>query len=47
MRRGQAAVEYVIALASVVIIAGILWGVIAAANGHVRRAEALVTMDCP
>ena len=47
MRRGQAAVEYVIALASIVVIAGLLWSVIAAANCHVRRAEALVTSDCP
>ena len=47
MRRGQAALEYVIALCSVVVITGLLWWVVHAAEGHVRRSEALMTSDCP
>ena len=47
MRRGQAALEYVLALCSVAVVAGILWWVISAAEHHKARAESLVTTDCP
>ena len=47
MRRGQAALEYVLALSAMLIIVGILWGLIHAADRHAQRSEALVTADCP
>ena len=47
MRRGQAAVEYVLALAALLVVVGILWGLVAAADRHARRSEALVTSDSP
>ena len=47
MRRGQATVEYVLALAALLGVVGILWGLVAAAERHARRSEALVTSDSP
>ena len=47
MRRGQAAAEYVMALAALLVVVGILWGLVVAADRHARRSEDLVTSDCP
>ena len=47
MRHGQAELEYVLALASLLVVVGILWGLVVAAERHARRSEALVTSDSP
>ena len=47
MRRGQAALEYVLATASVLVVVGILWGIIRLAERQADRAEDLVTSDVP
>ena len=47
MRRGQAALEYVLSLASLLVVIGILWGLVHVAIRHAERTEALVTSDCP
>ena len=47
LRHGQAALEYVLALASLLVVVGILWGLVVAAERHARRSEALVTSDSP
>ena len=47
MRRGQAALEYVLATVSLLVIVGILWGLIRVAQHHADRSEALVTSDVP
>lgn len=47
MRHGQAALEYVMALAALLVVVGILWGLVVAAERHARRSEALVTSDSP
>ena len=47
MRRGQAALEYVLSLVSLLVVIGILWGLVRAAIRHAERTEALVTSDCP
>ena len=47
MRRGQAALEYVLATASVLVVVGILWGFISLAQRQADRAEGLVTSDVP
>ena len=47
MRRGQAALEYVLATVSLLVIVGILWGLVAAVERHAERTEALVTSDVP
>ena len=47
MARGQAALEYVLALASMLIVVGILWSFVHTAARHADRAEDLVTSDCP
>ena len=41
MRHGQAALEYVLALASLLVVVGTLWGLVVAAERHARRSEAL------
>ena len=47
MRSGQAALEYVLATAALLVVIGILWGLVAAVERHAERTEALVTSDCP
>ena len=47
MARGQAALEYVLALASMLVVAGILSILVRAAVHHAGRTESLVTADCP
>ena len=46
-RRGQAALEYVLSLVSLLVVIGILWGLVRAAIRHAERTETLVTSDCP
>ena len=46
-RRGQAALEYVLALASLLVVVGILWGFVRVTVRQARRTEALVTSDYP
>lgn len=46
-RSGQAALEYVLALASMLVVTGILWGFARGAVHHAERTESLVTADCP
>ena len=47
MRRGQAMLEYVLSLAGLLVVVGILWGLVAVAFRHAERTENLVTSDCP
>ena len=47
MRRGQAMLEYVLSLAGLVVVVGILWGLVAVAVRYADRTETLVTSDCP
>jgi len=47
MRRGQAAVEYVVVLSSLLIVVLILYGFVCAAERYATRTESLVTSDCP
>lgn len=46
-RGGQAALEYVLALASLMIVVGILWGLVRVTRSYAQRTESLVTSDCP
>ena len=47
MRKGQAMLEYVLSLAGLLVVVGILWGLVAVAFRHAERTENLVTSDCP
>ena len=47
MRSGQTALEYVLALASLLVVVGILGTLVHAAIRHGERTESLVTSDCP
>ena len=47
MRRGQAMLEYVLCLVSLLVVIGLLWGLVRAAVRHGERTEGLVTSDCP
>ena len=47
MSGGQAALEYVLALASLLVVVGILTGFVWTAARHADRAESLVSSDCP
>lgn len=46
-RGGQAALEYVLALASLLVVVGILWGLVRVTRSYAHRTERLVTSDCP
>ena len=46
-RRGQAAVEYVMAVAALLAVAGVMGYLVSAAQKSASRAEALVSADCP
>ena len=46
-RSGQAMLEYVLSLAGLLVVVGILWGLVHAAFLHAERTERLVTADCP
>ena len=47
MAGGQAALEYVLALASLLVVVSILTGFVWTAARHAARAEDLVTSDSP
>ena len=47
MRRGQTALEYVLAFAALLVVVGILGVLVHAAIRHGERTESLVTSDCP
>ena len=44
---GQAALEYVLSLAGLLVVIGILWGLVVVAFRHAERTENLVASDCP
>ena len=46
-RSGQAALEYVLALASLLVVVGLLAGLVGAAAHHAARTTSLVSGDCP
>ena len=46
-RRGQAALEYVLALVAVMAVAGVLAYLVSAARSASWRSEVLVGADCP
>ncbi len=47
VHRGQAAAEYVIAMAVMIAVAGIMGYLVTAVHKSARRTEALVSADCP
>jgi len=46
-RCGQALLEYVLALAGVIAVSGILWGLVSVSIKYSVRTEKLVSGDCP
>ena len=44
---GQATLEYVLALAALLVVVGILSGLVVVAKRHAGQTEDLVTADCP
>ena len=46
-RGGQAMVEYVICVAALLVVAGVLGLLVTAAQRSARRSEAIVSADCP
>jgi len=46
-RSGQAAVEYVLALATLLVVVSIMGYFVLAAQKSAHRTEALVSQDCP
>jgi uncharacterized protein (UPF0333 family) len=47
LRRGQAALEYVLALAALLVVTAIMWGVAGASEKQSERAASLVTSEYP
>ena len=47
MRKGQAMLEYVLCLAGLLVVVGILWGLVHVTFRHAERTESLVTADSP
>ena len=47
MRRGQAALEYVLAFSALLIVFGIVWKLVGVAVRQADRTETLVSDDCP
>jgi uncharacterized protein (UPF0333 family) len=47
LRRGQAALEYVLALAALLVVTAIMWGVVVASEKQSVRAAKLVTSEYP
>ncbi len=45
--RGQALLEYVLALAGMTVIVAILWGLVRTTVRYADRTENLVSADCP
>ena len=46
-RRGQAVVEYVLALATLLVVVSVMGYFVTAAHKSAHRAETLVSQDCP
>jgi len=46
-QRGQALLEYVLALAGMTVIVAILWGLVQTTQKYADRTENLVSADCP
>lgn len=46
-RYGQALLEYVLSLACLLVVVGILWVLVRVAVHHAERTERLVQTDCP
>ena len=46
-RNGQAALEYVLALASLLVVVGLLSALVGVAGRHAVRTERLVSGECP
>lgn len=47
MRKGQAAAEYIITFAALVIVVSMLLSLVYVSDRYARRTESLVTSDCP
>lgn len=47
MKKGQTMIEYVIAMATIVLIAGVIGYVVAAAQRHTYRSVTLVSSEYP
>lgn len=47
MRRGQAMLEYVLALAGLLVVFGILWGLVAATKRYALKSENAVACEYP
>ena len=46
-RKGQAMLEYVLSLAGLLVVVGILWVLVRVTVHHAERTERLVQMNCP
>ena len=46
-RNGQAMLEYVLSLAGLLVVVGILWWLVRVTFHYAERTERLVQMDCP
>lgn len=46
-RKGQAMLEYVLSLAGLLVVVGILCGLVRVTFHYAERTERLVTADCP
>ena len=47
LRPGQTALEYVLSLAALMVVAVILWGLVGVVLRHADRTEDLVSSECP
>lgn len=47
MRKGQAALEYVLALAGLLVVTAILWQLVGVTMRYAERTERLVTSEYP
>ena len=47
LRPGQAALEYVLSFAALIVVVAILWGLVGVVLRHADRTEDLVSSECP
>ena len=47
LRPGQAALEYVLSLAALLVVVSLLWGLVGVALRFADRTEDLVSSECP
>lgn len=47
MKKGQALIEYVLAMAGLVVVVGVLWGLVDVTVRYAVRAENLVSSEYP